>query len=180
MSRIGRMPIEIPAGVTVDIKKDNVVEVKGPKGTLTDQFHKDMIITKEENSVVVKRPSEDKFHKSLHGLTRSLINNMVKGVSEGFQKELSVQGVGYRVQKQGKKLILTLGYSHPVEMEEPDGITYDVPDPNTIIVKGIDKQLVGEYAAKVRKTREPEPYKGKGVRYADEIVRLKEGKTGAK
>ena len=180
MSRIGRMPIEIPAGVTVDIKENNVLEVKGPKGTLTNEFHKDMMISKEGNSVVVKRPSDQKMHKALHGLTRSLINNMVKGVSEGFEKELLVQGVGYRAQKQGKKLILTLGYSHPVEMEEPDGITYDVPNPNSIIVKGIDKQLVGEYAAKVRKTRKPEPYKGKGVRYANEVVRLKEGKTGAK
>ena len=180
MSRIGRMPIDVPAGVTIDVKEDNVVTVKGPKGTLTSQFDKDMKISKEGEQFIVSRPTEQKRHKALHGLTRTLVNNMVLGVSEGFEKALSVQGVGYRAQKQGKKLILTLGYSHPVEMEEPEGIEYDVPNPNSIIVKGIDKQLVGECAAKIRKKRLPEPYKGKGIRYENEYVKIREGKTGAK
>ena len=177
MSRIGRMPIDVPAGVTIDVKEDNVVTVKGPKGTLTSQFDKDMKISKEGEQFIVSRPTEQKRHKALHGLTRTLVNNMVLGVSEGFEKALSVQGVGYRAQKQGKKLILTLGYSHPVEMEEPEGIEYDVPNPNSIIVKGIDKQLVGEFAANIRATRKPEPYLGKGIRYAGEYVRRKAGKS---
>lgn len=179
MSRIGKMPIEIPAGVNVDIK-ENIVTVKGPKGTLTKEFHKDMIIKKEGTQILVTRPSDDKSHKSLHGLTRTLVSNMVEGVTKGFEKTLEINGVGYRAQKQGQKLVLTLGYSHPVEMEEPAGITFDVPAPNKIIVKGCDKQEVGEYAAKIRKKREPEVYKGKGIKYETEVIRRKEGKAGAK
>jgi len=176
MSRIGRLPIDIGAGVDIKIDDKNNIVVKGPNGTLTKQLHSDMIIKIEEGKLTVNRPSESKMHKSLHGLTRSLVNNMVVGVTKGFEKALEIQGVGYRAQKQGKKLILTLGYSHPVEMEEPPGITVDVPANNKIIVKGADKQAVGEFAAKIRFKREPEVYKGKGVRYANEIVRLKEGK----
>ena len=179
MSRIGKMPIEILEGVNVDIK-DNIVTVKGPKGTLTKEFHKDMIIKKEGTQILVTRPSDDKIHKSLHGLTRTLVSNMVEGVTKGFEKTLEINGVGYRAQKQGKKLVLTLGYSHPVEMDEPEGIVFDVPAPNKIIVKGCDKQEVGEYAAKIRAKREPEVYKGKGVKYDYEIIRRKEGKAGAK
>jgi len=179
MSRIGKMPIEIPAGVNVDIK-GNVVTVKGPKGTLTKELHNDMIIKKEGSQIIVSRPSDAKMHKALHGLTRTLVNNMVEGVTNGFQKALDVNGVGYRAQKQGKKLILTLGYSHPVEMEEPNGITVDIPAPNKIIVKGCDKQEVGEFAAKIRKMRPPEVYKGKGIKYENEVIRRKEGKAGAK
>jgi large subunit ribosomal protein L6 len=179
MSRIGRKPIDIPAGVNVDIN-GNTVTVKGPKGTLTKELHKDMIIKKEGSQVIVERPSDDKMHKSLHGLTRTLINNMVEGVTKGFEKSLEINGVGYRAQKQGKKLVLTLGYSHPVEMEEPAGITFDVPAPNKIIVKGCDKQEVGEYAAKIRIKRKPEVYKGKGIKYETEVIRRKEGKAGAK
>lgn len=179
MSRIGKMPIEIPTGVNVDIK-GNVVTVKGPKGTLTKEFHKDMIIKKEGTTILVSRPSDEKNHKALHGLTRTLVSNMVEGVTKGFEKALEINGVGYRAQKQGKKLILTLGYSHPVEMDEPEGITFDVPAPNKIIVKGCDKQEVGEIAAKIRSKREPEPYKGKGIKYETEVIRRKEGKAGAK
>jgi large subunit ribosomal protein L6 len=179
MSRIGKMPIEIPAGVNVDIK-DNVVTVKGPKGTLTKELHGDMIIKKEGTTITVERPSDNKVHKSLHGLTRTLVNNMVEGVTKGFEKTLEINGVGYRAQKQGKKLVLTLGYSHPVEMDEPAGITVDVPAPNKLIVKGCDKQEVGEFAAKIRTKREPEVYKGKGIKYETEVIRRKEGKTGAK
>ena len=179
MSRIGKMPIEIPAGVNVDIK-DNVVTVKGPKGTLTKEFHRDMIIKKEGSEVLVSRPSDEKIHKSLHGLTRTLVNNMIEGVTKGFEKSLEINGVGYRAQKQGKKLVLTLGYSHPVEMDEPQGITVEVPAPNKIVVKGCDKQEVGEFAAKIRTKREPEVYKGKGIKYETEVIRRKEGKTGAK
>ncbi len=179
MSRIGKMPIEIPAGVNVNIE-GNVVTVKGPKGTLTKEFHKDMIIGKEGTQLVVTRPSDEKIHKSLHGLTRTLLSNMVVGVTKGFEKSLEINGVGYRAQKQGKKLVLTLGYSHPVEMDEPAGITFDVPAPNKIIVKGCDKQEVGEYAAKIRAKREPEVYKGKGIKYETEVIRRKEGKAGAK
>jgi len=180
MSRIGRMPISIPQGVEVKVTPDNEVTVKGPKGTLTKKLHGEMIIKHEGNVITVERPSETKKHKSLHGLTRTLINNMVIGVTEGYQKELQINGVGYRAQKQGKKLVLTLGYSHPVEMEELPGITIDVPNPNQIIVKGADKQLVGEVAAKIREKRLPEPYKGKGIKYADEHIRRKEGKAGGK
>ena len=179
MSRIGRLPVELPAGVEVKLT-GNEMTVKGPKGTLTQEFHKDMIIEKEENAIIVKRPSEVKKHKALHGLTRALIQNMVTGVTTGFEKALVINGVGYRAQKQGKKLVLTLGYSHPVEMEDPEGITVEVPAQNQIIVKGIDKQLVGEVAAKIREKRPPEPYKGKGIKYATETIRRKEGKTGGK
>lgn len=179
MSRIGRLPINIPSGVTVKIDNGNFVTVKGPKGTLTQTFHPDMTIEQEENTLLVKRPTNNKKHRALHGLTRSLLKNMVVGVTEGFSKKLEINGVGYRAQKQGKKLVLTVGYSNPVEMEEPDGITYEVPDANTIIVKGIDKQLVGEMAAKIRFTRPPEPYQGKGIKYADEVIIRKEGKAGS-
>lgn len=180
MSRIGRMPIELPSGVEVKIEKDNVVTVKGPKGTLTNKLHQDMVIQQEGNVVTVNRPSEGKMHKALHGLTRTLLNNMVEGVSKGFSKELEINGVGYRAQKQGKKLVMNLGYSHPVEMEEPAGITIEVPAPNKIVVNGIDKQAVGQLAAVIREKRPPEPYKGKGIKYADEHIRRKEGKTGGK
>jgi large subunit ribosomal protein L6 len=179
MSRIGKMPVEIPNGVNVDISA-NTVAVKGPKGSLTKELHKDMIIKKEGGKVIVARPSDEKLHKALHGLTRTLINNMVIGVTKGFEKSLEINGVGYRAQKQGKKLVLTLGYSHPVEMEEPEGITIDVPATNKIIVKGCDKQAVGEIAAKIRSKRVPEVYKGKGVKYETEVIRRKEGKAGAK
>jgi large subunit ribosomal protein L6 len=180
MSRIGKMPIEVPQGVEVKIAADNVVTVKGSKGTLTQQLHNDMIIKLEDGKILVERPSDEKVHKSLHGLTRTLVNNMVEGVTKGFEKVLEINGVGYRAQKQGKKLVLTLGYSHPVEMEEPAGITVDVPTPNKLIVKGTDKQAVGEFAAKIRSKREPEVYKGKGIKYETEIIRRKEGKTGGK
>jgi len=180
MSRIGRMPIEIPAGVDVKLNAGNELTVKGPKGTLTRTLHADMNIAVEGNTITVTRPSEVKMHKSLHGLTRTLINNMIIGVTDGFSKTLEVNGVGYRVQKQGNKLVMTLGYSHPVEMDEIDGIKIDVPQPNQIIISGIDKQLVGEFAAKVREKRLPEPYKGKGIKYSYEHIRRKEGKTGGK
>lgn len=179
MSRIGRMPIEIPKGVEVKVE-NNLVTVKGQKGTLAKQMHRDMIIEVEDGKILVKRPSDEKLHKALHGLTRSLINNMIEGVTKGYEKALEINGVGYRAQKQGKKLILTLGYSHPVEMEEPAGITVEVPAPNKIVVKGIDKQAVGEFAAKIRSKKEPEPYKGKGIKYETEVIRRKEGKTGGK
>lgn len=180
MSRIGKMPIEIPKGVDIKIENGNLVTVKGPKGTLTKQFHQDMIIKVEDGNIVVQRPSEEKVFKSLHGLTRTLIFNMVEGVTKGFEKGLEINGVGYRAQKQGNKLVLNLGYSHPVEMVEPDGITVEVPAPNKVIVKGIDKQAVGEFAAKIRANRKPEVYKGKGIRYENETIRRKEGKAGAK
>lgn len=180
MSRIGKQPIEIPKGVEVKIGDDNTFTVKGQKGSLTKNFHKDMLIKAEGNVITVQRPSDEKKHKALHGLTRTLINNMVVGVTQGFEKSLEINGVGYRAQKQGKKLILTLGYSHPVEMEDIPGITVEVPAQNKIIVKGIDKQLVGEYAAKIRIKRKPEVYKGKGIKYEDEVIRRKEGKTGGK
>ncbi|MCX8131381.1 MAG: 50S ribosomal protein L6 [Clostridia bacterium] len=180
MSRIGKMPIAVPKGVDVKIESDNTVTVKGSKGTLTKQLHKDMIIKVENNTIIVQRPSDEKMHKALHGLTRTLVNNMVEGVTNGFEKNLEINGVGYRAQKQGKKLVLTLGYSHPVEMEEPAGITVEVPNPNKLIVRGIDKQMVGEFAAKIRSKREPEVYKGKGIKYETEVIRRKEGKTGGK
>ena len=179
MSRIGRMPITVPANVTVAVD-NNVVTVKGPKGELTQAMHPDMIIEVEGNTVLVKRPSEVKEHKSLHGLTRTLISNMIEGVEKGYKKELEVLGVGYRVAKEGKNLVMNLGYSHQVIMEEIEGITIEVPAPNKIIVSGIDKQAVGQFAAEVREKRPPEPYKGKGIRYAGEVVRRKEGKTGGK
>lgn len=179
MSRIGRMPITIPAGV--DVKVDgNVVTVKSGKTTLTQTIHSDMTIKIEDQIIVVSRPSDEKKHRELHGLTRSLINNMVLGVSQGFSKNLDINGVGFRAQKQGSKLVLNLGYSHPIELEEPEGITLEVPAQNKIIVKGADKQLVGEIAAKIRSFRTPDAYKGKGVKYDFEVLRLKEGKTGAK
>lgn len=180
MSRIGRMPIEIPNGVDFKLGEKNTVTVTGSKGTLSREMHKDMVIKHEGSQVVVERPSENKMHKSLHGLTRTLLNNMVVGVTTGFEKTLEINGVGYRAQKAGTKIVLTLGYSHPVEMEEPDGITLDVPAQNRIIVKGIDKQVVGEIAAKIRGFRKPEVYKGKGIKYSTEVIRRKEGKTGGK
>ena len=173
MSRIGRLPIEIPAGVTVKIGDANEVVVKGAKGELTRKFNNDMKIEVEGNQVVVTRPSDDKEHRALHGLTRALLANMVNGVNAEFAKELDVVGVGYRAQLSGKKLVLNVGYSHPVEMDAPAGISFEVPNPNKIIVKGIDKQLVGQVAANIRKVREPEPYKGKGIKYATEHVRRK-------
>ncbi|HAA25417.1 MAG TPA: 50S ribosomal protein L6 [Ruminiclostridium sp.] len=179
MSRVGKKPVVIPSGVDIKISGKEIT-VKGPKGTLTQALHPDMTIEQEGNEILVKRPSDQKKHKALHGLTRSIISNMVTGVTDGFSKTLEVNGVGYRAQKQGKKLILTVGYSHLVEIEEPSGISIDVPNPNHIIVSGIDKQLVGEIAAKIRRTRPPEPYKGKGIKYADEVILRKEGKAGVK
>ena len=179
MSRIGRMPITVPANVTVAVD-NNVVTVKGPKGELTKAMHPDMIIEMEGNTILVKRPSEVKAHKSLHGLTRTLISNMIEGVEKGYKKDLEILGVGYRVAKEGKNLVMNLGYSHQVIMEEIEGITIEVPAPNKIIISGIDKQAVGQFAAEVREKRPPEPYKGKGIRYAGEVVRRKEGKTGGK
>ncbi len=180
MSRIGRMPISIPNGVTVTVGKENEVIVKGAKETLQYTFNKEMIIKVEDGQVVVSRPSEEKIYKSLHGLTRTMIANMIKGVTEGFTKELDVNGVGYRVAKQGNKLVMNLGYSHPVEMEEIPGIKIDCPTQNKIIVSGPDKQSFGQCAAKIREKRPPEPYKGKGIKYVDEVIIRKEGKTGAK
>lgn len=180
MSRIGKLPIAIPKGVDVKLGGNNVLTVKGSKGTLVKEFHKDMIIKVEGDQVIVERPSDTKMHKSLHGLTRTLVNNMVEGVTNGYTKNLEINGVGYRAQKQGKKLVLTLGYSHPVEMEDPDGIKTEVPAPNKIVVTGIDKQAVGEWAAKIRGKRLPEPYKGKGIKYDTEVIRRKEGKSGGK
>ena len=178
MSRIGRSPIAIPAGVTVTVGAGNEVTVKGPKGTLTQTLHPDMIIAVEGAEVKVSRPSEAKEHKSLHGLTRTLINNMVVGVTEGYSKELEVNGVGYRVAKQGKQLVMNLGYSHQVFIDEIPGITLDAPSPNKIIISGADKQAVGQIAAEIREKRPPEPYKGKGIKYVDEVIRRKEGKAG--
>ena len=180
MSRIGRMPIAIPAGVTVDIAENNKVTVKGPKGTLERVLPTEMEIKVENNEVVVTRPNDLKKMKSLHGLTRTLINNMVVGVTNGYEKVLEVNGVGYKAAKQGKKLVLSLGYSHPVEMEDPEGVEAIVEGQNKIIVKGIDKEKVGQYAANIREKRQPEPYKGKGIKYADEVIRRKVGKTGKK
>ena len=180
MSRIGRMPIHVPAGVEVTIGENNVVTVKGPKGTLTQAMRPEMIIKHEGNVITVDRPSEDKLHKSLHGLTRSLVHDMVVGVTEGFKKELDVNGVGYRVAKEGTNLVMNLGYSHQVIVPEIPGITIEVPGPNKIIIHGCDKQAVGQFAAEVREKRPPEPYKGKGIKYTDEVIRRKVGKTGAK
>ena len=174
------MPIAIPAGVTVDIAENNKVTVKGPKGTLERILPAEMDIKMEGSEIMVSRPNDLKKMKSLHGLTRTLINNMVIGVNEGFEKKLEVNGVGYRAQKQGKKLVLSLGYSHPVEMEDPEGIETVLDGQNIIIVKGINKEKVGQYAAEIRAKREPEPYKGKGIKYADEVIRRKVGKTGKK
>ena len=207
MSRIGRMPITVPAGVTVNIAEGNVVTVKGPKGELTQSLRPEMIIKQEGTTITVERPSDDKLHRSVHGLTRTLLHNMVIGVTEGFKKELDVNGVGYRVAMEGKKLVMNLGFSHQVFMEAPEGITIEtpsankivnlgyshqvivpeipgitieVPGPNKIIIHGCDKQAVGQFAAEVREKRPPEPYKGKGIKYTDEVIRRKVGKTGAK
>lgn len=178
MSRIGLKPIDIPSGVEVKIDENNYVEVKGPKGQVSQQVSPEMEIKIENNQILVNRPTNIKRHKSLHGLTRTLIANMIEGVTEGYSKTLLIQGTGYRVQKQGKKLVLNLGYSHPIELEDPEGIEVEVPQANQIIIRGADKQQVGNYAAVIRDFRKPEPYKGKGVRYADEVVRRKVGKTG--
>ena len=180
MSRIGRMPITVPAGVDVKIGEGNVITVKGPKGELTQTMRPEMIITMEDGHVHVARPSEDKLHRSLHGLTRSLIHDMVVGVTKGFQKELEINGVGYRASKEGNKLVMNLGYSHLVTVEEIDGITIEVPAQNKVVIHGIDKQKVGQFAANVRAKRPPEPYKGKGIKYANEVIRHKEGKAGGK
>ncbi len=177
MSRIGKLPIVLPSGVEAKLD-GKTLSIKGPKGQLVKTFHKDMKITIQDNEILVTRPTDNKLHKSLHGLTRSLIQNMVDGVTKGFEKSLEINGVGYRAQKQGKKLVLNLGYSHPIEMEDPEGITVEVPSNTKIIVKGTDKELVGAHAANIRKQREPEPYKGKGVKYEDEVIRRKEGKAG--
>ena len=180
MSRIGRMPIAIPAGVTVTIAENNVVSVKGPKGELVRELPVEMEIKEEEGKIIVARPNDLKRMKSLHGLTRTLIANMITGVTAGYEKKLEVNGVGYRAAKAGKKLTLNLGYSHPVEMEDPEGIETVLEGQNIIIVKGIDKEKVGQFAAEIRSKREPEPYKGKGIKYADEVIRRKVGKTGKK
>lgn len=180
MSRIGRMPIAVPAGVTVEIAENNKVTVKGPKGTLERVLPAEMDIKMEGSEIVVSRPNDLKKMKSLHGLTRTLIHNMIIGVTDGYEKKLEINGVGYRAQKQGKKLTLSLGYSHPVEMEDPEGLEVIVEGQNKIIVKGIDKEKVGQYAAEIREKRAPEPYKGKGIKYSDEVIRRKVGKTGKK
>ena len=178
MSRIGRMPIAVPAGVTVTIGEGNAVTVKGPKGELTQSFATCLEIKQEGAEVVVTRSSDEKEVRALHGLTRAIISNMVVGVTNGFSKKLEIVGVGYKVEKSGKKMTLSLGHSHPIYVEETDGVTFDVPDGNTIIVNGIDKQVVGQVAAQIRSYRKPEPYHGKGVKYADERIRRKAGKTG--
>lgn len=178
MSRIGLKPIEIPEGVEVKLDDNNYMEVKGPKGQLEQKLSRDMKIDIKDNVINVNRPTDNKKHKSIHGLTRTLIDNMIVGVTKGYEKALEIVGVGYRAQKQGKKLVLNLGFSHPVEMEDPEGIETEVPSNTKIIIRGIDKQQVGNYAAVIRDLRKPEPYKGKGVRYVDEHVRRKEGKAG--
>lgn len=178
MSRIGLKPIEVPGGVTVSVAEGNVVTVKGPKGELTQALNPEFTIKQEDGVLTVERPSESKKHRSLHGLTRSLINNMVEGVTNGYEKVLTIEGTGYRAAKAGKKLTLNLGFSHPIDLDDPQGIEVEVPAANRIIVRGIDKQQVGNYAAVIRDYRKPEPYKGKGVRYENETVRRKVGKTG--
>ena len=180
MSRIGKMPVAIPAGVEVNIAEGNLVTVKGPKGTLTQQLSPLMTLKKEGAEVLVTRPNDEKENRALHGLTRALLHNMVVGVTDGYKKELDINGVGYRAAKEGNKLVLTIGYSHPVEVPETDGITIDVPNPNHIVVSGCDKQAVGQFAAEIREIRPPEPYKGKGLKYTDEVIRRKVGKTGVK
>ncbi len=179
MSRIGNKPVELPAGVEVKVD-GNVVTVKGPQGELSQEISDKITVTVEGNEIILKRASDDRTDRSQHGLARALVDNMVVGVTKGYEKKLLVQGVGYKVEKKGNTLVMNLGYSHPVEMEDPEGITTETPDATTVLVKGIDKALVGNYAAKIRQWRKPEPYKGKGIRYDGEIVRRKEGKTGAK
>ena len=180
MSRIGKKPVVIPAGVTVNVAEGNVVTVKGPKGELTNTFNADMMINVEGNVLTVSRPTDEANHRALHGLTRTLIANMVEGVEKGFAKELEVNGVGYRAEKKGNQLVMRLGYSHEVFVDEIPGITIEVPGPNKIIIRGIDKQVVGQFAAEVRGKRPPEPYKGKGIKYTNEVIRRKVGKTGGK
>ena len=180
MSRIGKKPVVIPANVTLTIADGNVVTVKGPKGELTNTFHKDMILNVEGNVLTVSRPDDEAQHRALHGLTRTLISNMVEGVEKGYSKELEINGVGYRAEKKGTQLVMRLGYSHEVIVDEIPGITVEVPGPNKIIIHGIDKQVVGQFAAEVRGKRPPEPYKGKGIKYVDEVIRRKVGKTGGK
>ena len=180
MSRIGKMPVAVPAGVEVTIADSNLVTVKGPKGTLTQQLEPSMTIRQEGAELLVSRPNDEKENRALHGLTRALLHNMVVGVTEGYKKSLEINGVGYRAAKEGNKLILTIGYSHPVEVSEIPGITIEVPQPNQIVISGCDKQMVGQFAAEVREKRPPEPYKGKGIKYTDEVIRRKVGKTGAK
>jgi large subunit ribosomal protein L6 len=179
MSRIGKMPITIPKGVKVELNNNNI-KISGERGILERSFHPDMQVKIEEDKIFVSRPSENKFHRSLHGLSRTLINNMVEGVSSGFEKVLEIQGVGYRAALEGGKMVIQVGYSHPIEVDTPKGIEFEVEKQKIIKIKGIDKQLVGETAAKIRSLRKPEPYKGKGIRYIDEVVRRKVGKTGAK
>ena len=180
MSRIGRMPITVPAGVEVTVAEGNVVTVKGPKGTLTQKFHPNMMIERDGEVLHVKRPNDSKENRSLHGLTRTLLHNMVVGVNETYKKELEINGVGYRAAKEGKNLVLNIGYSHQVTVPEVEGITIEVPAPNKVVIIGCDKQQVGQFAAEVREKRPPEPYKGKGIKYVDEVIRRKVGKTGAK
>ena len=180
MSRIGRMPVAVPAGVEVKVADGNLVTVKGPKGTLTQQLCPVMTIKQDGAELHVTRPNDEKENRALHGLTRALLHNMIVGVTEGYKKELDINGVGYRAAKEGKKLVLTIGYSHPVEVEEIDGITIDVPNPIHLVVSGCDKQKVGQFAAELREKRPPEPYKGKGIKYTDEVIRRKVGKTGVK
>ena len=180
MSRIGRAPITVPAGVEITLGDNNVVTVKGPKGTLTKQFNANMAIAMDNGVLTVARPNDAKENRALHGLTRTLINNMIVGVTEGYKKELDVNGVGYRVAKEGNKLVMNLGFSHQVIMEEKAGISIEVPGPNKIVILGCDKQAVGQFAAEVREKRPPEPYKGKGIKYVDEVIRRKAGKTGGK
>ena len=180
MSRIGRTPITVPAGVTVTVGENNLITVKGPKGSCELKVAPQMVLEQNDGVLTVKRPNDEKQNCALHGLTRTLLNDMVIGVTTGFKKELDVNGVGYRASKEGNKLVMNLGYSHLVTMEETDGITIDVPAPNKVIVNGIDKQKVGQFAADIRAKRPPEPYKGKGIKYVDEYIRRKEGKTGAK
>ena len=179
MSRIGNKAITVPEGVEVKLDGQNIT-VKGPKGTLEREIHKNMKVSLENNVIKVERPDDEPENRSLHGLTRTLINNMIEGTTKGFERKLEINGVGYRAQKQGTKLVLTLGYSHPVEMDAPEGITFDVPSQTEIIVKGIDKELVGQTAAVIRTKRPPEVYRGKGIKYAEEVIRRKEGKAGKK
>ena len=180
MSRIGKKPVVIPAGVTVEIAAGNNVTVKGPKGTLNYTFHPDMILKLDGNVVTVERPDEEHLHKSLHGLTRTLLNNMIEGVEKGYSKTLEINGTGYRAEKKGNQLVMRLGYSHEVFVDEIPGITIEVPGPNQVIIRGIDKQVVGQFAAEVRGKRPPEPYKGKGIKYSTEVIRRKAGKAGGK